>query len=49
MNKEEYKKKMKELGWTDDYIEEQIKIKEDAAKNGIKIPYEVDLFEAPID
>lgn len=48
MTKEEYIKKMKELGWSDDHIQEQIKTHEEAAKDGIDIPYEIDLTEAPI-
>lgn len=49
MTKEEYIKKMKELGWSDDHINEQIQIHEEAAKDGIDIPFEVDLIESPIE
>lgn len=49
MTKTEYIEKMKELGWSDDYINEQIQIKEEAAKNGINIPFEADLVESPIE
>lgn len=40
---------MKELGWSEEHINEQIKIQEEAAKDGIKIPFEIDLIEAPIE
>lgn len=48
MTKDEYIVKMKELGWDDTYINEQIEIKEKAKKEGVVIPYEIDLIEAPI-
>ncbi len=48
MTKEEYIKRMKELGWTDDYIYEQLQLHEQAAKDGIDIPFEWDLIERPI-
>ncbi|MEG0614273.1 MAG: hypothetical protein RR540_00845 [Oscillospiraceae bacterium] len=49
MTKDEYIKKMKDLGWPDGHINEQIQIHEEAAKEGIDIPFEVDLIEAPIE
>lgn len=49
MSKEEFIRKMKELGWQDSYINECIDIKEKAEKNGIIIPYELNLFEAIIN
>lgn len=49
LNKEEYIKKMLELGWDMEYIEEQIKLKEEAKNNGIDIPFEFDLVEKPIE
>lgn len=45
MTKEEYIKRMKELGWTDDYIHEQLQLHEQAAKDGIDIPFEWYLIE----
>lgn len=49
MSKEEYIRKMKALGWSDEYIAETLQIAAEAAKKGIKIPLEVNLFEAPIE
>lgn len=49
MNKEEYIKKMLELGWNMKYIEDQIKLKEEAKNNGIDIPFEFNLVEKPIE
>ncbi len=48
MDKEEFSKKMKELGWKDEYIEECLKDHEDAKKNGIYLPLEINLVKAPI-
>lgn len=48
MTKEEYSKKMKEFGWSDEYINEQIEIHEEAKKKGFIIPLELSLFEPPI-
>lgn len=47
MSKDEYRVKMRELGWDDDYIENIIKIHDEDEKNGISLPYEMDLVEAP--
>ena len=47
MTKAEYVDKMRQLGWNDEYIQEQIEIREEAEKNGINIPYEIDMIEAP--
>jgi hypothetical protein len=49
MLKEEYIEKMKELGWSDDFIKESIRLHDEAEKNGINIPYEINLVEAPIN
>lgn len=49
MTKEEYIKSMKEFGWADDYINEQLQLQEQAAKDGIDIPLELDLIKRPID
>lgn len=49
MTKEEYREKMKALGWSDEYIAEQLRIAAEAAKKGVKIPLNCDLFEAPIE
>ena len=35
MTKEEWRKKMQELGWSDEYIAEQLQIAEEAAEQGI--------------
>lgn len=48
MNYEEYKNKMKELGWPDEYINDQIKLHKEAEKNGIEMSFEKDLIKAPI-
>ena len=47
MSKDEYRKRMRELGWDDDYIESTIKTYEEAKKDGIFLPLEVHLVEAP--
>ncbi len=47
MSKDEYRIKMRELGWDDDYIESTIKTYEETKKDGIFLPLEVHLVEAP--
>jgi len=47
VTRNQYVEKMKELGWPEDHISEQIKMHDDAANNGVNIPFEIDLFEAP--
>ncbi len=49
MTVEEYIKKMQELGWPIEYIDKQIDIHNKAKREGIDIPFELDLFEAPIN
>ena len=49
MNEVAYIKEMKELGWTNEHIDNQIKIHDEAIENGIEIPYKIDLIEAPIN
>lgn len=49
MTDNEFREKMKELGWDDEYIEETITINNEAKAAGISIPYELDLFEAPLE
>ena len=49
MKKEEFIKKAKELGYTDEMINEDIKLQEEAEKQGIKIPWELRLIELPIN
>lgn len=45
----EFREKMKELGWDDEYIDEIIEDHNEAKAEGVNIPYEIHLFEAPID
>lgn len=49
MEKEEFIKKAKELGYSDEMIAEDIKLHEEAEKNGIKVPWELRLIELPVD
>lgn len=49
MEKDEFIKKAKELGYTDEMINEHIKLNEEAEKQGIKVPWEVALVELPVD
>lgn len=48
LEKDEFIKKAKELGYTDEMIEEDIKLHEEAEKNGIKVPWELRLVELPV-
>jgi hypothetical protein len=48
VEKEEFIKKAKELGYTDEMINDDIKLHEEAAKQGIKTDYALDLIELPI-
>lgn len=47
MEKEEFVKAMKRLGYTDAEIDESIAMHDEAAKEGISMPYELDLIERP--
>lgn len=49
MNVEEFKKRMAELGWTEEYIHECIDAVEKAKHEEVSLPYEMYLTEAPID
>ena len=50
MTKDEYVKKAKELGYSDESIQETIQIHEEAKKDlGIDLPYEMYLIELPIN
>lgn len=49
MTDSEFREKMKELGWDNDYIDEIIQEHNEAKSKGINIPYEGHLIEAPID
>ena len=49
MNKEEFVKKAKELGYTEDMINEIIYNHENAEKEQIKIPWELELIELPVE
>lgn len=48
MEKDEFIKKAKELGYTDEMIHEHVKINEEAEKQGIKVPWELGLVELPV-
>lgn len=47
VEKDEFIKKAKELGYTDEMINEHIKLNEEAEKEGIYIPWELGLVELP--
>jgi hypothetical protein len=49
MTQEEFIKGMKELGWDDDFINEQIQIIADAEKKGITVPYDLEMFDLSMD
>lgn len=49
MTKEEFKKEAKKLGYSDEQIQEIIDFNEAAKKDGLNIPYELDLIELPKD
>jgi hypothetical protein len=48
MNKDEFIKKAKELGYSDEAIADIVSIHDEAEKDGIKIPWEMDLIELPV-
>lgn len=48
MTKEEFITKAKELGYSDEDISKILKTHDNAEKEGIKIPWEIDLIELPI-
>lgn len=47
MTDNEFREKMKELGWDDEYIEEIIEDHNEAKADGVNTPYDVYLFKAP--
>lgn len=49
MTEKEYIQKMKELGWDNEFIEESLEMREEARKDGIDIPFDLDFIPAPID
>lgn len=49
MTKDEFIDKAKELGYSNEDISKIIKIHDDAEKEGIRIPWEIDLIELPIE
>lgn len=49
MEKDEFIKKAKELGYTDEMIADDIRLHEEAKKEGIQIPWELRLIELPVD
>lgn len=48
MEKDEFIRKAKELGYTDEMIQEHVKLNEEAEKQGIKVPWELGLIELPV-
>jgi hypothetical protein len=48
MEKEEFIRKAKELGYSDEMIAEDIKLHEEAERKGIKVPWEQSLIELPV-
>ena len=48
MNKDEFIKNAKELGYSDELIAEIISTHDEAAGEGINIPWEMDLIELPV-
>jgi hypothetical protein len=49
MTEKEFRKKMKELGWNDSFIDELVRIHDEELKKGVNIPYEANIVEAPIN
>jgi hypothetical protein len=49
MTDNEFREKMKEFGWDNEYIEEIIADHNGAKAEGINTPYDVYLFEAPLE
>ena len=47
MTESEYKERMRELGWTEAFIQESIKLHNEAKAQGIVLPYEIDLIKGP--
>ncbi|TCL35639.1 hypothetical protein EV210_111105 [Anaerospora hongkongensis] len=48
MEKDEFIRRAKELGYTDEMIADDIKLHEEAEKEGIKVPWELRLVELPV-
>jgi len=48
LEKDEFIRKAKELGYTDEMIQEHVKLNEEAEKQGIKVPWELGLVELPV-
>ena len=48
MTEKEFTKEMQRLGWKDDYIKEILREYEEEKKNGVNMPLEMHLIEAPI-
>lgn len=48
MEKDEFIRRAKELGYTDEMIADDVKLHEEAEKEGIKVPWELRLIELPI-
>lgn len=49
MTEEEFREKMKEMGWSEEVITEHIRVHDEAMENGINIPFELDIIEAPLE
>lgn len=47
MSNDEFRKRMRELGWDEDYIEECLQSKEEAENDGIITPLEI-FLTAPV-
>ncbi|MDF2873338.1 MAG: hypothetical protein K0R22_21 [Sporomusa sp.] len=48
MEKDEFIRRAKELGYTDEMIADDIKLQEEAEKDGLKVPRELRLIELPV-
>lgn len=49
LEKDEFIKKAKELGYTDEMIKRIVRRHDEAAEEGINLPYGLDLIELPIN
>jgi hypothetical protein len=48
LEKDEFIRRAKELGYTDEMIADDIKLQEEAEKDGLKVPWELRLIELPV-
>lgn len=49
MDKKEFTMRMKELGWSDEYIDECLRDYDEDERKGIALPLDSYLIEAPIN